>query len=106
MPPALLIIWHLGKAAQTDSPRHIRFFSGHGLRLLQGRASRWWSVTVRLHYDGSITNVSIRPQDKINTDQLFDLILEAVKDDFSAEEISAASDIDAIIAVCSSRPKS
>ncbi|MDE2421353.1 MAG: hypothetical protein KGO49_09275 [Gammaproteobacteria bacterium] len=106
MPPAQLIIWDLGKAVQSKKPYHISFFSGNGLRLLKGNAQRWWSITIRLHQNDSVTNVGIRPQEKITMSQLFDLILETIKEDVSAEEISAASDIDAIIAVCSAKPTS
>ena len=106
MPPALVTTWHLGKALRTDTPHHIQFFTGSAVRIFKGNNLRWWSITLRLYQGNSITSVSIRPQEKINSSQVCDLIIESLHEDFSDDGISTATDLDAIIVISSSKPKS
>ena len=96
-----VIHWHIGRAYKcpNPNPRHRMYFSGSGIQLLAGKTLRWWSITVRIFHGEKVANVSLRPNEKIAPGDVFDLVILAIKDEFTDHEIETASDIDALL-VC------
>jgi hypothetical protein len=93
-----VVLWRIGDGMLEKNLYHPKLFSGNGVRLiLDRRTLRWWSVTIRLYFDGSLNSVSLRPDRKITITEVFDLIKESISRDYSDDEIQAATNIDALL---------
>jgi hypothetical protein len=92
------VVWQLGKAVQSKTPYHERFFSGNGCALLRDKKNlRWWTITIRLHFDGLLSSTNLRPNCEIFVDELFDVVSLALNECFTDDEISTAINIEAVL---------